>query len=68
MNDEQRKLIRIMSHQGIGYKKIAASLGMSRDAIRGYCKRHGLDGRATDLVLNQDEDAKFLSFVLEKIL
>lgn len=60
MNDEQRKLIKIMRYQGIGYKKIAASMGMSRDAIRGYCKRHGLDGRAMDLVLNQHEDDKFL--------
>lgn len=39
MNDEQRKQIKILRYQGIGYKKIAESMGFSRDVIRGYCKR-----------------------------
>ncbi|WP_075979942.1 RNA polymerase subunit sigma-24 [Bacillus massilinigeriensis] len=59
MNDEQRSQIRIMRYEGIGYKRIGDALGLSRDIIRGYCKRHGLDGRATELVVNKDEDEKF---------
>ncbi|MFP7442928.1 RNA polymerase subunit sigma-70 [Bacillus infantis] len=60
MNDEQRKQIKILRYQGLGYKKIAESMGLSRDVVRGYCKRHGLNGLATELVLNQDEDDKFI--------
>ena len=59
MNDEQRNQIRILRYQGLGYMKIGETLGLSRDIIRGYCKRHGLNGRATDLVKNQEEDEKF---------
>ena len=54
MNDEQRKPIKILRYQGIGYKKIVVLMGLSHDVVRGYCKRHGLDGLATDLVLNQE--------------
>ncbi|WP_110114244.1 hypothetical protein [Bacillus sp. CGMCC 1.16541] len=53
MNDEQRNQIRILRYQGVGYMKIGKTLGLSRDIIRNYCKRHGLDGRATELVIIQ---------------
>ncbi len=35
-------------------------MDLSRDVVRGYCKRHGLNGLASKLVLNQDKDEKFI--------
>ncbi|WP_317921828.1 hypothetical protein [Tepidimicrobium xylanilyticum] len=29
-------------------KQIAKELGLSRDSVRGYCKRNGLDGYGTE--------------------
>lgn len=44
MTDEQREKVRILRYQGYGYKKIANQVGLSRDSVRGYCIRSGLDG------------------------
>ena len=38
MNDEQRTRIKILRYQGVGYKKIVVSMGLSRDVVRGYVK------------------------------
>lgn len=48
MNREVR--LGFLRYQGIGYKKIGVLLDLSRDIKRGYCKRDGLNGLATDLV------------------
>ncbi|ACV63044.1 RNA polymerase, sigma-24 subunit, ECF subfamily [Desulfofarcimen acetoxidans DSM 771] len=50
MTDEQRQKIKSLRYQGFGYKEIAKAIGLSRDTIRGYCKRNGLHGFATELV------------------
>jgi endogenous inhibitor of DNA gyrase (YacG/DUF329 family) len=50
MTDEQRQKIKILRYQGFGYKKIANEVGLSRDSVRGYCRRNGLDGCGTELV------------------
>lgn len=55
MNDEQKKQIRLFRYQGIGYKKIAESMGLSRDAVRQHCIRHGLKGYAADFEGKQDK-------------
>ena len=39
----QERLIRQARQQGAGYRTIAAAAGLDRDAVRYYCKRHGLD-------------------------
>ncbi|WP_352418023.1 RNA polymerase subunit sigma-24 [Proteiniborus sp.] len=44
MTKEQEEKIKQMRHLGIGYKKIASEIGLSRDSVRGYCRRNGLDG------------------------
>lgn len=47
MTDREKKTIQELRMQGEGYKAIATALGMTRDRIRGYCKRHGLMGEAS---------------------
>ena len=49
MIDEQRRQIKKLRYQGLGYKEIAKITGLSRDTIRGYCKRNGLHGFASEL-------------------
>lgn len=51
MIDEQKEKIKQMRQQGIGYKQIASEIGLSRDSVRGYCRRHGLDGFGEKLAL-----------------
>ena len=50
MTGEQKQQIKILRYQGFGYEKIAKSIGLSRDSVRGYCVRNGLNGLATELV------------------
>jgi len=51
MTDEQKRKIEFLRYQGWGYDRIANSLGASRDTVRGYCKRKGINGLATDLTI-----------------
>ena len=46
MTDVQKRKITAMRAAGIGYKKISAELGVSRDSVRYFCKIAGLDGEA----------------------
>ena len=48
LTQEQRMQIEFLRKQGIGYRQIAAELGLSRDAVRYYCKTHDLAGNATE--------------------
>jgi len=50
MTDAQRHKIKSMRFQGFGYMQIAKVTGLSRDSIRGYCVRNGLNGFAKDLI------------------
>ena len=38
-----------MRQQGIGYKQIANEIRLSRDSVRGYCRKHGLDGFSEEI-------------------
>ena len=44
----QERRIRALRYRGVGYRSIAAELGISRDTVRNYCTSHELDGIATD--------------------
>ena len=46
MTEYEKQKIFELRTQGTGYKSIAALLGLTRDVVRGYCKRCGLDGSA----------------------
>ena len=50
MTEEQRELIVKMRHLGYGYRRIADRVKLSRDTVRNYCKKIGLDGRADDIL------------------
>lgn len=55
MNDIEKQKIFELRSKSIGYKAIANILGLSRDAVRSYCKRHGLDGIPSVVPLNIEE-------------
>ena len=40
MTDAQAKQINEMRMRGMGYKAIGMAIGLSRDIVRNYCKRH----------------------------
>ena len=44
MTDEQKDIITRMRKDGHGYRVIATEVGLSRDIVRNYCKRHNLLG------------------------
>ena len=41
--------------KGLGYKAIAAKLGLSRDTVRHYCRKNNLAGYADAVKLNHGE-------------
>jgi DNA invertase Pin-like site-specific DNA recombinase len=51
MTNEQRQQIKMLRYQGVGYTKIAKAIGLSRDSVRNYCTREGLNGYASELVV-----------------
>lgn len=55
MTEFEKQQIQDLRLKGVGYKAIAAVLGISRDSIRGYCKRNGLDGDSKVVSLNIEE-------------
>ena len=46
MTDAQARQIQEMRMKGSGYKAISAAIGLSRDIVRNYCKKHNLAGYA----------------------
>ena len=44
----QEKRIRELRESGTGYRVIAQELGISRDSVRYYCKKHNLNGVAEE--------------------
>lgn len=46
MTEEQKQMIERLRDVGLGYRKIAMVLDLSRDKVRNYCKANGLDGYA----------------------
>ena len=57
MTDEQRRQIRKMRKDGLGYKKIAKALKMHRDSVRDFCQRNGINGLASEYKIRADEMA-----------
>jgi len=55
MTDFQRKQIRELRMRGVGYRAIASVIGVSRDAVRNYCKANRLDGYVAELTVNMKE-------------
>ena len=52
MTNVEKQQIQQLRIKGEGYKVIADVLGISRDTIRSYCKRNGLDGDSKLISLN----------------
>jgi hypothetical protein len=52
MTEEQRKGILGLRSRGLGYKAIARELALSSDTVKGYCKRHHLNGPDEVVKLN----------------
>ena len=44
MNLIEKEKIRYWRGEGLGYKAVAAKMGLSENAVKGYCKRNGLGG------------------------
>jgi len=55
MTETDKQQIFDLRLKGVGYKAIAAVLGISRDSVRAFCKRNGLDGDAKAVSLNVEE-------------
>lgn len=55
MTAEVKEKIRYLRLEGLGYKGIASTLGLSRDSVKGFCKRNGLDGDSCVVALNIEE-------------
>ncbi|MCK9479286.1 MAG: RNA polymerase subunit sigma-70 [Firmicutes bacterium] len=54
MTKYQKNMIIDCRTKGMGYKAIGNVLGLSRDIVRGFCKRCGLDGAASVMQKNID--------------
>ncbi len=58
MTETDKQLIFELRVKGVGYKAIAAVLGINRDQIRQFCKHFGLEGDAAIVALNIRERVK----------
>jgi len=43
MTDKQKQSINILRKEGYGYGTIAKKLGMKKDTVKSYCRRHGVE-------------------------
>ena len=57
MTEEQKRQIVKMRKDGDGYKTIATAVGLSRDAVRTFCKKRHMAGFGEAFVLNDKEKA-----------
>ena len=58
MTETEKLQISDLRIKGVGYKAIAAIVGISRDSIKSYCKRNLLDGDSEFISLNIEEKVK----------
>lgn len=58
MTEVEKQQIHELRLKGLGYKAIAAVLGLSRDSVKSYCKRNGLCGDVSVVSLNIEEMKK----------
>jgi hypothetical protein len=48
MNNFQREQIWLLRKNGLGYSEVAKAIGLSKDSVKKYCKRHPeLKGQGT---------------------
>ena len=47
MTAVDKEKVQHLRGEGLGYKAIASKLSLTIDAVKGFCKRSGLDGAAT---------------------
>ena len=59
----QKETVRYLRGEGLGYKAIASRLDLSADAVKGFCKRNGLNGLAVE---NSDTVCRHCSKPLDK--
>lgn len=45
MNETQKKMLSGLRQQGLGYIKIAKTIGVSVNTVKSYCKRHELQAK-----------------------
>ncbi len=55
MTEFQAEQIENLRKQGVGYRSIGTIVGLSRDIVRNYCKSKGLDGYASEITVNIQE-------------
>lgn len=55
MTDTQAARIKELRMNGLGYRTIADSLGLTRDIVRNYCKANNMGGYAKATALNIQE-------------
>jgi len=48
VNTLEKEKIRYLRSEGLGYKAIASRLDLSVDAVKGFCRREGLDGKIVE--------------------
>ena len=46
MTEEQKRKVSDLRRAGMGYTETARLAGVSRDAVRSFCRRNGLAGQA----------------------
>ena len=63
MTTVDKEKIRYLRGEGLGYKAIASRLELSVDAVKGFCRRNGLDGKAAQ---NADDTCRQCGKPLEK--
>lgn len=55
MTDEQKRKITALRQEGLGYTAIARRMNISKDTVKGFCRRNGLAGqRDTGTVAAKD--------------
>lgn len=55
MTEFQAEQIENLRKQGVGYRSIGTIVGLSRDIVRNDCKSKGLDGYASEITVNIQE-------------
>ena len=63
MTTIEKEKIRYLRGEGLGYKAIASRLELSENAVKGFCKRNGLDGIAAE---NADNVCRQCGALLER--
>lgn len=58
MTRDEKEKIKELRLKGMGYKAIANLLGLTRDSVRGFCKRNSLSGDSCVVALNVEEKVK----------